>query len=207
MCDNLGKIPLLSLLEQNKLQLDGDNVYLRPLGKADISEQYLSWLNDEQINQYSERRGKNYTLKDLHNYIDEANTSFNLLQLGIFISQNSSHVGNISLRITNIGARVAEVATLIGETDYWGRGIIVDAAKTLIHFAFQEIKLRKITLGNYSLNRASTFKSKQLGATLEGRFRESAFINGEYVDTLEFGLFPDNFYQKFPELLENPSRA
>lgn len=207
MCDQLGNMPLLSLLEQNNLQLNGDKVYLRPLGNADISEQYLRWLNDEQINQYSERRGKNYTLKDLHNYIDEANTSFNLLQLGIFISQDSSHVGNISLRITNIGARVAEVATLIGETDYWGRGIIVDAAKTLIHFAFQKIKLRKITLGNYSLNRASTFKSKQLGATLEGRFRESALINGEYVDTLEFGLFPDNFYQKFPELLENASRA
>lgn len=207
MCDQLGNMPLLSLLEQNNLQLDGDKVYLRPLGNADISEQYLRWLNDEQINRYSERRGKNYTLKDLHNYIDEANTSFNLLQLGIFISQDSSHVGNISLRITNIGARVAEVATLIGETDYWGRGIIVDAAKTLIHFAFQKIKLRKITLGNYSLNRASTFKSKQLGATLEGRFRESALINGEYVDTLEFGLFPDNFYQKFPELLENASRA
>lgn len=207
MCDQLGNMPLLSLLEQNNLQLDGDKVYLRPLGNADISEQYLRWLNDEQINRYSERRGKNYTLKDLHNYIDEANTSFNLLQLGIFISQDSSHVGNISLRITNIGARVAEVATLIGETDYWGRGIIVDAAKTLIHFAFQKIKLRKITLGNYSLNRASTFKSKQLGATLEGRFRESALINGEYVDILEFGLFPDNFYQKFPELLENTSRA
>jgi RimJ/RimL family protein N-acetyltransferase len=207
MCDQLGNMPLLSLLEQNNLQLDGDKVYLRPLGNADISEQYLRWLNDEQINRYSERRGKNYTLKDLHNYIDEANTSFNLLQLGIFISQDSSHVGNISLRITNIGARVAEVATLIGETDYWGRGIIVDAAKTLIHFAFQKIKLRKITLGNYSLNRASTFKSKQLGATLEGRFRESALINGEYVDTLEFGLFPENFYQKFPELLENASRA
>ena len=67
MCDQLGNMPLLSLLEQNNLQLDGDKVYLRPLGNADISEQYLRWLNDEQINRYSERRGKNYTLKDLHN--------------------------------------------------------------------------------------------------------------------------------------------
>ena len=202
MTDALGEAPLLALAGGPQLRLAGENVYLRPLGDGDLHDRYLGWLNDEEINRYSERRGQNFSHDDLHGWLAAANASPDLLQLGIFMRENDNHVGNISLRVTNVGARVAEVATLIGEKDYWGRGVIVDAGKALIHFAFSQLGLRKITLGNYAINRASTFKSRQLGAVLEGKFRQAALIEGEYVDVLEFGLFPDEFYSRFPELKE-----
>ena len=201
----LGKDTLLSIAGGSNLRIRGKKVYLRPLGHDDATDQYHRWLNDEEINRYSERREKTFSHADIRDYLSEVNASPMLLQQGIFMIEDNKHVGNISLRITNVGARVAEVATLIGETDYWGRGVIVDSAKVLIHFAFQSLEIRKITLGNYSINRASTFKSRQLGATLEGRFRQIALIGGEYVDMLEFGLFAEEFYEKFPELGDNPA--
>lgn len=200
MSSELGKSSLLSIAGGPDLRITGRKVYLRPLGLDDVSEKYHRWLNDIEINRYSERRGSSFLLGDIRSYIEDAMVSSVLLQLGIFMQEDDLHVGNISLRVTNAGARVAEVATLIGEKDYWGRGVIVDAGKALIHFAFSELDLRKITLGNYAINRASTFKSKQLGAVLEGRFRQAALIEGDYVDVLEFGLFPDEFYAKFPEI-------
>ncbi len=205
MSGELGAGPLLQLAGGPELRILGEHVYLRPLGHADATERYHRWLNDKEINRYSERRGRSFSREDIRAYLDDANTSPTLLQQGIFMRADNAHVGNISLRVTNVGARVAEVATLIGETEYWGRGVIVDAAKALIHFAFQELGIRKITLGNYAINRASTFKSRQLGAKLEGRFREAALIDGAYVDVLEFGLFADEFYEKFPQLADRPA--
>jgi ribosomal-protein-alanine N-acetyltransferase len=200
MSAQLGSDALLAIAGRGGLRIAGQKLYLRPLAPADVSEAYHHWLNDEEINRYSERRGRRFSFDDIRHYLEDANASPDLLQLGIFMSDDDAHVGNISLRVTNIGARVAEVATLIGERDYWGRGVIVDAGKALIHFAFSKLDLRKITLGNYAVNRASTFKSKQLGAVLEGRFRQAALIDGSYIDVLEFGLFPEEFYAKFPEI-------
>lgn len=203
MSSELGGNALLEIAGGPALRIVGQKVYLRPLALDDVSEKYHRWLNDDEINRYSERRSRSFSLDDMRSWLDDANGSPHLLQLGIFMQEDDNHVGNISLRVTNVGARVAEVATLIGEKDYWGRGVIVDAGKVLIHFAFSTLGLRKITLGNYAINRASTFKSKQLGAVLEGRFRQAALIDGAYVDVLEFGLFPDAFYEKFPELAAN----
>lgn len=201
----LGTSPLLQIAGGPALRITGEKVYLRPLTHADANERYHTWLNDEEINRYSERRGTSYSQDDIRAYLDDANSSPVLLQQGIFMLEDDNHVGNISLRVTNIGARVAEVATLIGEKEYWGRGVIVDAGKALIHFAFQGLPLRKITLGNYAINRASTFKSRQLGAKPEGRFRDAALIDGQYVDVLEFGLFAEEFYEQFPELADQPA--
>jgi [ribosomal protein S5]-alanine N-acetyltransferase len=205
MNGELGTTPLLEIAGGSDLRIDGEKVYLRPLSHADASDRYHAWLNDDEINRYSERRGTSYSHDDIRAYLDDANASPVLLQQGVFMGEDDNHVGNISLRVTNVGARVAEVATLIGEKDYWGRGVIVDAGKALIHFAFQNLKLRKITLGNYAINRASTFKSRQLGAKPEGRFRDAALIDGKYVDVLEFGLFAEEFYEKFPELADQPA--
>jgi [ribosomal protein S5]-alanine N-acetyltransferase len=203
MNGELGTTPLLEIAGGPELRIHGEKVYLRPLGHDDANDRYHAWLNDDEINRYSERRGRSYSHKDIRAYLDDANVSTVLLQQGVFMREDDNHVGNISLRVTNVGARVAEVATLIGEKDYWGRGVIVDAGKALIHFAFQNLKLHKITLGNYAINRASTFKSRQLGATPEGRFRDAALIDGKYVDVLEFGLFAEEFYEKFPDLAQD----
>lgn len=205
MNGELGTTPLLEMAGGAELRIRGEKVYLRPLNHADAHDRYHAWLNDDEINRYSERRGRSYSHADIRAYLDDANASPVLLQQGVFMREDDNHVGNISLRVTNVGARVAEVATLIGEKDYWGRGVIVDAGKALIHFAFQNLKLRKITLGNYAINRASTFKSRQLGAKPEGRFRDAALIDGKYVDVLEFGLFAEEFYETFPELADQPA--
>lgn len=207
MTPELGKDALLTIAGGPAQRIPGEKVYLRPLTHDDANDRYHAWLNDAEINRYSERRGRQYSHADIRAYLDDANASPALLQQGIFMAADDNHVGNISLRITNIDARVAEVATLIGEKEYWGRGVIVDASKALIHFAFQQLKLRKITLGNYAINRASTFKSRQLGARPEGRFREAALIDGAYVDVLEFGLFANEFYDTFPELADRPASA
>jgi len=193
----------MTLLEQcggPALRLRGEKIWLRPLDRPDIGPRYLAWLNDPEINEFTSRRGRQFVEADLVAYLDGANASADRLLLGIFTNDGDQHVGNILLRIIDAEAGVADLSNLIGEREYWGRGIIVDADCQAIHFGFQALSLAKFVMGNIAPHRASTFKSTSLGAKLEAKLRGQAIHLGERVDVLRFGVFPDEFYGEFPNL-------
>lgn len=173
---------------------------LRPLGADDLSDDYLGWLNDPEVSRFSNRRGRKFTFDDMRAYVDAANAAPDRLLLGIFLRPSGRHVGNIGLYFFDRPNGLAEVSNLLGERESWGRGVIVDADKHLIHFGFQRLGVRKFVMGNLAPHRASTFKSTSLGAQLEGTRKRQQRLGDDYVDVLEFGLFADAFYDRFPEL-------
>ncbi|MFQ5955288.1 MAG: GNAT family N-acetyltransferase [Kiloniellales bacterium] len=192
-----------SLLKQcggPALRVGCEKSVLRPLGPDDLGERYLGWLNDPEVSRFSNRRGQTFTFDDMRAYVEAANASPDRLLLGIFLKPDGEHVGNIGLYLFDRANGLAEVSNLLGERSSWGKGIIVDAGKHLIHFGFQRLGVRKFVMGNPAPQRASTFKSTSLGAQLEGRRRRHRRLGNDYVDVLEFGLFADAFYERFPEL-------
>lgn len=178
--------------------------FLRPLGADDLTETYLGWLNDPEVNRFSNRRDRAFSFDDMRAYVEAANASPDRLLLGIFLHPAGNHVGNIGLYLFDRDNGLAEVSNLLGDRASWGRGVIVDAGKHLIHFGFQCFGVRKFVMGNLAPNRASTFKSTSLGAQLEGRRKRHQRLGDDYVDVLEFGLFADAFYERFPELTGKP---
>jgi RimJ/RimL family protein N-acetyltransferase len=174
---------------------------LRPLKAADLTSTYLGWLNDPETNRFSNRHGRHFTHDDMRAYVEAANASPDRLLLGIFLHETGAHIGNSCLYLFDQANGLAEISNLLGERSSWGRGIIVDTAKHMIHLGFQQLGVRKFVMGNMAPHRASTFKSTSLGAKLEGRRRRHARCGEEYVDVLEFGLFADEFYERFPELM------
>ena len=182
------------------LRIRGKKVWLRPLSHADIGPRYLNWLNDPEINEFTSRRNRSFVKEDLVTYLDDANASADRRLLGIFTNDDDKHVGNVLLHIIAAEAGIADLSNLIGEREYWGRGIIADADSQAIHFGFQALRLAKFVMGNIAPHRASTFKSTSLGAQLEAKFRGQVVIQGKRVDVLRFGVFPDEFYAGQPEL-------
>ena len=182
------------------MRVRGKKVWLRPLSRADISPRYLNWLNDPEINEFTSRRDRTFVKEDLVTYLDKANASADRLLLGIFTNDDNNHVGNVLLHIIDAEAGIADLSNLIGEREYWGRGIIADADSQAIHFGFQALGLAKFVMGNIAPHRASTFKSTSLGAQIEAKLRSQTIFQGKRVDVLRFGVFPDEFYATQPEL-------
>ena len=191
---------LLSRCGGPALRIACEKSLLRPLGADDLTDGYLGWLNDPEVSRFSNRRGRKFTFDDMRAYVDAANAAPDRLLLGIFLRPTGRHVGNIGLNLFDRANGLAEISNLLGERESWGRGIIVDAGKHLIHFGFQRLGVRKFVMGNLAPHRASTFKSTSLGAQLEGRRKRHQRLDDDYVDVLEFGLFADAFYERFPEL-------
>ncbi|EMA24660.1 GNAT family N-acetyltransferase [Haloarcula argentinensis] len=77
--------------------------------------------------------------------------------------------------------------------DHWGNGYATDAVDCLAQYAFQELRLNKLGADCYATNPASARVLEKVGFQQEGRRRDHAFVDGEYVDLLEYGLLADEW--------------
>lgn len=133
--------------------IDGDRLTLRTLTKDDASEDYESWLNDPVVNKYLEKRS--ITIPELKNYIKDKNENPSALLLGICWKENGKHIGNIKLEPINREKNDAVLGILIGDKQYWGRGVATEAIGLLSDYAFTTLDLDRLELGVISEHTAA----------------------------------------------------
>lgn len=174
---------------QLEKRLETNNVYLRSLTSDDASTAYLSWLQDSEITSFLEIRFRPpQSIRQLNVYIQQMNTDPDVLLTGIFKKENSQHIGNIKLGPINRFHQVAEIGFLVGERQEWGKGYASEAIRTLCQYAFEELRLEKITAGCYEKNEGSRRALLKAGFRHEGtRFRQWN-VKGKRQDGYLFGI-------------------
>jgi aryl-alcohol dehydrogenase-like predicted oxidoreductase/RimJ/RimL family protein N-acetyltransferase len=138
---------------KEKIRIDGERIYLRKLIEDDASEEYASWINNRDVNKYLET--KKAKVEELRDYIKKKSESKNCLFFGIFSKENDKHIGNIKLEPIDFNKKIATMGMLIGNKNYWGKGIGTEALKLLVNFAFEHLKIEKIDLGVLRDNKAA----------------------------------------------------
>jgi hypothetical protein len=68
--------------------IESKSLILRKLTIKDISENYVSWLNDEEINSYLEIRHTRQTFESCKIFIDACNNDNSSHLFGIFLKDN-----------------------------------------------------------------------------------------------------------------------
>lgn len=99
-------------------------ISLRPLRIDDASDEYLSWLNDPEVNRYSRRTGE--TMDGLRAWLAEDVPGRFAIML------DGRHIGGISLSADN------EISIMIGARDCWGHGYATEAIRQLTDLAFAQ---------------------------------------------------------------------
>lgn len=171
--------------ESNKIYtITTDRLYLRTLQPTDRSEQYLGWLNDPEVQQYTRRRGRTSTMVDIDNFI--ANT----LESGdwhfaVFTHENK-HIGNISLNSVDVRNCSAELSIMLGDREEWGKGYATEAILGLTNFAFREIGLHRVW--TESCNPAFIKLMKKMNWPQEGIRREAVKLDEGYVDYIDWAV-------------------
>ena len=69
-----------------------------------------------------------------------------------------------------------------------GRGFAVDAVRVLCHYAFVVRGLHRVGLETLASNEAMRAVATRCGFVEEGRVREVAYVLGERVDEVTYGL-------------------
>jgi [ribosomal protein S5]-alanine N-acetyltransferase len=173
--------------------LTGKHIDLRPFERSDIRDGYLSWFNDSVVCAYSQHNRVLYTRDAAYAYFDKVKESKNRLMFAIIQKSNSRHVGNIALNAIHDINGSADLSILIGEKSVWGQGFGKEASYLLCRYAFDNLKIHRITCGLFSENAGMKKIAEFLGMTREGLRRQAVCKDGRYVDILEYGVLKNEF--------------
>jgi len=96
---------------------------IRPLDPTDVSDRYLSWLNDENTKRWITSAKDTKQLRELQQYVQERAKRDDVCFLGIFDKKRNLHIGNIKYEPIILSIKCAVMGVLIGDPDYRGRGV------------------------------------------------------------------------------------
>lgn len=164
-----------------------DNLQIKVLHPKDVTDRYVQWLNNYEIVKYTEQKFFEHKKEDVIDFVkSKLNSNIDLL-FGIYFKNN--HIGNIKLGPIILNSNISDISFLIGEKEYWGFGLATKVVGAVVDFAFQEIKLAKVTAGCYANNLASIRVLEKNNFFKEGRRLSHLLYEGERIDSILFGRF------------------
>lgn len=173
--------------------LESDNFYLRNITLDDCNENYLSWMNDSEINRFLESRFSVHSIDSLKSFVNSMNDSDNNFLFAIIDKCSDKHIGNIKLGNVHPVHKYADIGLIIGDKSYWNKGIATKAIGIICEYAFQELNLRKVFAGVYETNIGSIKAFEKNGFKRAYVKRDTYFFEDKYIDAIVFELYNKNW--------------
>lgn len=167
--------------------LHSERLLLKPLSLEHLSEMYVQWMNDPDVYRYLETGG-DYTLEKLKDFLNEVESK-DILFWGIHIKANNLHIGNIKIDPINDKHGLGEYGILMGNKSEWGKGYAKEASLRIIDYCFNDLGLRKMTLGVIEDNLTAVNLYKKLGFIKEGRYLNHGIYQNRYSNLIRMALF------------------
>jgi RimJ/RimL family protein N-acetyltransferase len=76
---------------------------------------------------------------------------------------------------------------------HWGQGLGQDAVRTLVGYAFRFLNMRRVSLEVLADDERAVGAYRKVGFVEEGRLRQNAWFQGDYVDALVMGLLREEW--------------
>jgi ribosomal-protein-alanine N-acetyltransferase len=163
-----------------------NNYYVRALQESDLDGPYSSWFEDLEVCKYNSHGKFAKTADYFRSFFNSLNSEDQVVWA--ICHKTDGHIGNISLQGLSFINRNAEFAILMGDRRHWHRGVALAAGKKLLHHGFSKLNLERIYCGTAATNIGMRNLAERLGMIQEGCRRNHLFLDGEWVDMLEYGI-------------------
>jgi RimJ/RimL family protein N-acetyltransferase len=174
----------------------GTKTRLRALEQDDLPH-FVRWINDPETRRYMAIR---YPLsmteeeKWWEGFLQRENDYIFAIE-----DEEGTYIGNVGLHAIEHENRRAELGIIIGDPAYWGRGYGTDAARAMLHWAFDYLNLNRVSLRVYDYNKRAIRSYEKCGFRHEGTMRQARYSDGQYHDELVMGVLRDEFLQEQKE--------
>ena len=162
----------------------GNKIALKILSPEDVTQNYVAWMQDEEVVQFMESRWDSYTLDALKHYVKRMAASRNDYLFGIYANDNNEHIGNIKIGGINLIHNFGNLGLFIGNKEKWGGGYGTEAVKLATEYAFHELNLNKLTAGIYENNEGCCRAFLSAGYNEAGRLKKHRLYKDEYVNQI-----------------------
>ena len=171
---------------QKELRIEGKQIYLRPITLED-TDMVVKWRNNPEVVKNFIYRAK-ITREDHINWYRNKVETGQVIQFIVCDKKTDKPLGSAYLQNFDEVTRQAEEGFFLGDKEAFGRGIGTEGTKLLIEFAFQVLKLHKVTARILSSNYGSRRMVEKNGFVMEHYLRGELFLDGKYEDLTFYGV-------------------
>ena len=179
---------------------------VKPITENEITDNYVSWLNDTEINKFLEVRHTKQTKDKVVNYINSLRKRNNCDMFAIFDVETDIHIGNLTITSfdTNSNGSI-DFGIMIADKTSRNVGIGAEVLIAFIDFIFSHEAIDRISGGAASDNFKSCNTLESIGFIKEGVIRKIYPLEkGGKCDFIYYGLLKEEWNErrkKFNSLL------
>ena len=162
---------------------------MTPFRDEDISDRYIGWLNDPDVNRFLEVRFVHQTYDTVREHVSGFYNGQPSYMWGVYPKDKEDPIGTATLQNVDKSQGTGQTGLMIGEKEYWGQGAAAEAQNLVMRFAFETLSLRRLTAGADARHHAANFNLKRLGFTCEAKLREEHVLApGVFYNWFRWGI-------------------
>jgi len=175
-------------------KLIGEKCYLAQIIYEDHVK-FAEWFTDMKTAIGLGDAAGNYSMESTKGFF-EKHYSSQANRFSIVDIKEDKIIGFCWLKEVNSIDRSTELAILVGDEDYRGKGYGTEAMKLIVDYCFNILNLHNVMVVVYSHNEKAIEMYKKVGFKEFGRRRESHFIRGKAYDEVYMDILPEDFKEK-----------
>lgn len=185
--------------------LEDERVRLRPLHSLDANELAIYVSTQPEIWTYSLVAINE--VEDLQGYIDtaiESRKNKTAYPFIIFDKQLNKYVGSTRFYDVQLNFETTQLGYTWYSKEVWGTGLNTHCKFLLLHFAFEQMKFKRVEFRADNDNKRSIAAMQKIGCTVEGVLRSHLpKPDGTRRDSIVLSITHQEWEQKVKSLLKN----
>ncbi|MDP4171199.1 MAG: GNAT family protein [Bacillota bacterium] len=173
--------------------LETKRLKLRKITLEDVEDIYYYGSNEEVSKYVTWETHK--TLSDTKEFIEFVLRQYknkNVAPWGIEYKENGKFIGTIDFISWQVKHNVAEIGYVLSQ-DYWGKGIVTEAANEVIKFGFNKMDIVRIQARCFVENIGSARVMEKTGMSFEGIIRKGVLVKGKHQDIKMYSILKEEF--------------
>lgn len=174
------------------MNIPGSNIYLRALEEGD-NEILLELINDSETEKMVGGWSFPVSVAGQEQWFQELERDQSILRCAVVPKGEEKAVGTVVLSGIDYKNASAEVHIKLSKKTGRKRGYGTDALKTVLRYAFEELRLNCVYAQVLSYNEASQRLFEKCGFQKDGVLRERLYKDGAFRDVFAYSILKEEY--------------
>ena len=166
--------------------IENKRILLEPFSDNFISNDYLSWMKDNETTQFIKKAKRDISLDDLYSFANSMILSKKDYFFAIVIKKNFHHIGNVRLGPIDFKSMKSGFGILIGDKNFHKLGIGTDVMELIKDFSFNYLQLNQLCFHSVKSYVAAKKLYSKTGFKCLGELEETFDKNGKSWKLVEW---------------------
>lgn len=188
------------------IDIETERLLLRKFKETDAND-YAEFMSDKHTWQFQpdNNKTKNDYINEFPKVLAEyrKRTKIGMQRYAISIKNAQKVIGYVGVAV-NWPNSLGRLSWALN-SEFWHKGYATEAVSAIIDYMFSAYNLHRIEINVWQGNVASQNLALRLGFKQEGVDREARLKNGEYLDSINFGLLRSEWEKSMLAKKEGPT--